>query len=56
MWRRDGHEVITDGSQKGTLDPMVMNNSPMVSYGNADLDKTDFRDSKGNKEVISTYM
>ena len=56
MWLRDGHEMIRDGSQDGTSDPTVINNSPMASCRNADLGKTGFRDKKENKEVISTHM
>lgn len=56
IWHRDGHEVIRDGSQDGTSDPTVINNSTMVSYRNTDLGKTGFRDKKENKEVISSHM
>lgn len=44
-----------DGAWAGTGDPMAMNSSPMGSYRNADLDldKTSFRGSKENKEIVS---
>lgn len=49
------HRVTRDRAQAGTRDPMAINNSPMVPDADCQCDKTAFRGSKDNKEIILTY-
>lgn len=48
--------TIRDEAQAGTGDPTAINNSPMVSYRNADLElsKTGFRGDKDSKSSCRT--
>lgn len=50
--------MIRDGVVAGTREPMAVNNSPVVSYRNADLklDKIVFRSNKGKKKEYVTYL
>lgn len=51
--------MIRDGVVAGTREPMAVNNSPVVSYRNADLelDKIVFRSNKGKKKKeYVTYL
>lgn len=46
--------MIRDGVVAGSREPMAVNNSPVVSYRNADLklDKIVFRSNKGKKKRV----
>lgn len=50
------HRTIRDGMQAGTGDPTAINNSPMVSHRNGDLEpsKTVFRGGKDAKSSCRT--